>query len=101
MDVPEHERFFKGDSSRISLLAEPQMLDEEHLPLVHPLALNFLQFLVACPGLLSSQDSCVQRASQHEAQGQTHQTSQEDGPGPEWKRPADPLRERQGKEVQS
>ena len=45
MDVLEHERFFKGDFSRRGGLAEPQIFNEEHLPLVNPLALNSLEFL--------------------------------------------------------
>ena len=40
MDLLEHERFFKRDFSRRTRLAEPKMFDEEHLPLVNPLALN-------------------------------------------------------------
>src|SRR6266849_4666893 len=45
VDALEHERFFKRDFSRRSLLAEPQMFDEEHLPLVNPLTLNSREFL--------------------------------------------------------
>src|SRR5215469_3205592 len=45
MDALEHERFFKRDFSRRSLLAEPQMFDEEHLPLINPLTLNSREFL--------------------------------------------------------
>src|SRR5258708_4958288 len=45
MDVLEHEQFFKRDFSRLCGLAEPEMFDEEHLPLVNPLTLNSREFL--------------------------------------------------------
>ncbi len=45
MDLLEHERVFKRDSSRLTGLAEAKIFDEEHLLLVDPLSLNSLEFL--------------------------------------------------------